>query len=175
MNHFHVLGQAFHRAQFAVIFQHHAFRRHHFHDGVDDVLLHGFHQWAGNLRHHHVTKAVDDQTWQTVAVAIHPTVTTTRVPQLTAAERNFQTVHNQRAVQLLTAVTADQTGADQLLRAYHSTAQCLAIGGFDHHLRAWLHAFQRRGGNIHFVAVYPQVAGFQTALGLGLESQNREG
>jgi hypothetical protein len=64
-------------------------------------------------------------------------------------------------------VARQQAGADQVVRAHGDHAQRLAVGRFEDGLVAGGEGVQRGGGDIDFVAVDPQVAGAQAAVGVG--------
>ncbi len=79
-------------------------------------------------------------------------------------------MHQQRFVQRQFGVARQQAGADQVVRAQCDDTQWLAVGRLENSLLAGLEALQRGRADVDFVAVDPQVAGAQAAVGIGFEA-----
>ncbi len=84
-------------------------------------------------------------------------------------------MHQQRLVQAQLDVARQQAGADQVVRAQCDDAQRLAAGRFENGLVARLETVQRGRGHVDLVAVDPQVAGAQAAVGVGFEAKAGQG
>jgi hypothetical protein len=143
--------------------------------GLDHGVLAALHGGGGQLYYQVVAEAVHHQARKQVGVAIDQPVEGLVEQALAQAQRNVDAVHQQGLVQHVLDVARQQAGADQVVRAHRHDAQRLAAGGFEDGLVARLEQVQRGGGDIDLVAVDPQVAGAQAAIGIGFEAQAGQG
>ncbi|MNH25684.1 hypothetical protein D3C79_857000 [compost metagenome] len=134
-----------------------------------------FHGRRGELDHQDVAETIDHQARQQVGITVHQAVERLVEQALTQRQGNIDAVHQQRLVQRKLGITRQQAGADQVVRAHGNDAQSLAAGGFEDRLVTGLEAMQRGRGDVDFVAVDPQVAGAQAAVGIGFETKAGQG
>ncbi|MCY1420566.1 hypothetical protein D9M71_361930 [compost metagenome] len=172
---FDVTAQAFGIARGRVVLEQDAGRLEHLDQGGYDVILVLLHGRRSELDHQDVAETVDHQAWQQVGIAVHQAVERLVEQALTQRQGNVDAVHQQRLVQRKLGITRQQAGADQVVRAHGNDAQGLATGGFQNRLVTGLEAMQRGRGDVDFVAVNPQVAGAQAAVGIGFETKAGQG
>ncbi|MNC16443.1 hypothetical protein D3C75_642970 [compost metagenome] len=134
-----------------------------------------FHGSRGQLHHEDVEEAVDHQAWQQIGIAIDQAVARLVEQALAQRQGDVQTVYQQRLVQRQLGVARQQAGADQVVRAQCDDAQRLAVGRLENGLLTGLEALQWGRADVDFVAVDPQVAGAQAAVGIGFEAKAGQG
>ncbi|MNP13271.1 hypothetical protein D3C76_1055470 [compost metagenome] len=167
--------QAFGVTRGGVVLEQDAAWLEHLYQGCNHVVLVRFHGGRGQLHHEDVEEAVDHQAWQQIGIAIDQAVARLVEQALAQRQGDVQTVYQQRLVQRQLGVARQQAGADQVVRAQCDDAQRLAVGRLENSLLAGLEALQRGRADVDFVAVDPQVAGAQAAVGIGFEAKAGQG
>ncbi len=171
----HVALQALGVARAGVVLPEHGGGLEHLQQGSEHLVLAQFHGRGRQLHHQHVAEAIDHQAGQQVGIAVDQPVERLVEKPLAQAEGDVDAMNQQRFVENVLGITGNEAAADQIVRAQRDDAQRLAVGHFQHRLVAGGEGIQRRRGDIHLVAVDPQVAGAQAALGVGFETQAGQG
>jgi hypothetical protein len=83
-------------------------------------------------------------------------------------------MHQQRKIERMLQVAADQPGAQQRVRIDVAGAERLAVAGLNRDRLAGLEIAQRGGFDIDFVAVDPEMAGAQAAVFILAQAQRGE-
>ena len=170
-----VAGETLGIARGGVVLEQDAARLEDLHQGLDHRVLGALHGGRGQLHHQVVAEAVHHQARQQVGVAVDQAVEGLVEQALAQAQRNIDPVYQQGLVQHVLDVARQQAGADQVVGAHRHDAERLAAGGFEDGLVARLEQVQRGGDDIDLVAVDPQMAGAQAAVGVGFEAQAGQG
>ncbi|MNN26030.1 hypothetical protein D3C81_1395250 [compost metagenome] len=172
---FDIALQAFRVTRGGIVLEQDAARLEHLDQGCDHVVLVLFHGGRSQLHHEDVEEAVDDQARQQVGITVDQAVAWLVEQALTQRQRDVEAMYQQRFVQRQLDVTRQQAGADQVVRAQCHDTQRLAVGGLEDRLLAGLQALQRGRDDVDFIAVDPQVAGAQAAVGIGFEAKAGQG
>ncbi|MNO93205.1 hypothetical protein D3C76_848020 [compost metagenome] len=175
VNGFDVALQAFGITRGGIVLEQNAAWLEHLDQGGDYVVLVQLHGGRGQLNHEDVEETVDHQAWEQVGVAVDQAVARLVEQALTQRQGDVEAVHQQRLVQWQLDVARQQARADQVVRAQRHDAQRLAVGGLEDRLLAGLQALQRGRGDVDFIAVDPQVASAQAAVGIGFEAKAGQG
>ncbi|MNO59943.1 hypothetical protein D3C76_505420 [compost metagenome] len=167
--------QAFGVARGRIVLEQDAAGLEHLHQCGDHIILVRFHGGRGQLHHEDIEETVDHQAWEQVGVTVDQAVARLVEQALAQRQGDVQAVYQQRLVQRQLDVARQQAGADQVVRAQCDDAQRLAVGRLENSLLAGLEALQRGRADVDFVAVDPQVAGAQAAVGIGFEAKAGQG
>ncbi len=81
-------------------------------------------------------------------------------------------MNQQRCIEWIGGIAADDAGGDQRAGIHIGEAQELVAVGMHLHHGAGFEIGQRRGGGIHLVAEDPEVAGAETAVFAALEFED---
>jgi len=122
-----------------------------------------------------VVEAVHHQARQQVGITVDQAVARLIEQALAQRQRDLDAMHQQRLVQAVLEIARQQPCADQVVRRHPDDAQRLASGGLENGLVASGEAGQGRGRGVDLVAVDPQMARAQAAVGIGFEAQAGQG
>lgn len=171
--HFDPLGQSFHLARDASRLEQDALLRNFRLQCRDDLGKVAFHALTANLQHQKIPVAVDDQTGQTIAFAMHQTIVGRIEQTLPQTQGSGKAPAVEADVDGLAYIAGQQTGTEQGMRTEMGESQGMALTVFYLHYASWFQL--RKGGlcGIDLVAVDPNVARTQAAIFVATEAEGR--
>ncbi len=124
------------------------------------------------LRDHDVAVAVEHQSRQAVGFAVHEAIERLAVQALTQRQRHTQPVHQQRCIEWIGGIAADDARRDERARIDVGESQELVAVGMHLHRGTGFELREWCGGGVDFVAEDPQMAGTQTTIFAALEFED---
>ena len=126
------------------------------------------------LRDHDFAVAVEHQSRQAVGFAVHQAIIRLAVQPFTQRQRDAQPVHQQRCIEWIGGITADDARRDERARIDVGESQELVAVGMHLHRGTGLELCQWCRGSVDFVAEDPQMAGTQATVFAALEFEDGE-
>ena len=124
------------------------------------------------LGHHHIAVAVDHQSRQAVGFTVNQAIKRFAVQPFAQCQRDSQPMHEQRGIEWIGRIAADDARGDQRARVDVCESQELVAVGMHLHGGARLELCQRSRGGVDLIAEDPQVAGAQATVFAALEFED---
>ena len=137
-----------------------------------DLATHSVDARGSALRDDDIAEAVEHQSRQAVGFAVHEAIERLAVQALTQRQRHAQPMHQQRCIEWIGGVTADDARRDERARIDVGESQELVAVGMHLHRGTGLELREWCGGRVDFVAEDPQMAGTQATIFAALEFED---